>query len=193
MGTSEIPAATDIFAEKSAPMGVLALIEEARQHGFSEERSNRNPNGWINFSRGEAGSNKLYPDPNDPDASVEQRIIKKQSGVDDYGPVEGRLDLREEYAEFYNRLHRVGRDHFNPENISIRPGGRAAIVNTLAAFGRKGLGRGRDVRLGHFHPDYSGYLTPLSVIRGIDPVAIPLDRQAGYHIDITELREDIRE
>ncbi|MBI5415055.1 pyridoxal phosphate-dependent aminotransferase [Candidatus Peregrinibacteria bacterium] len=185
----------DLFAKESPPMGVLALIEEARKDGFREEDSNKTGNGWINFSRGEAASNMFYPDENDPDASVEERRIKKGKGVDDYGPVAGITALREEYAMFYNRLHRSenGQDAFRVENVTIRPGGRPAIHAALAAFGMEGLGRGRNVRVGHFHPDYAGYLTPLKVVNGIDPVAIPLDRQSGYHIDVAELRKKIRE
>lgn len=183
----------DLFAARSAPMGVLQYIELAKELGFQEEDSNRNPDGWVNFSRGEAAENQVYRHPANPTAPYEQREIVKGEGVDAYGPVGGIGKLRSAFAGLYNRLHRPGLDQFTPDNVSIRPGGRAALTATLATFGRMGSQRGRPVTLGHFHPDYSGYMTPLTTIRGIAPTAIALDRQSDYRLNISELEKQIRE
>lgn len=135
-----------------------------------------------------------YPDPDDPKASVERRRVVKHRGVDEYPPVAGIDALREEFAWLYSRLYRKnGRGSLSMDNTSIRPGGRPAVASILAAFGQQGLKRGAEIRLGHFDPDYAGYRTPLTVIKGLAPVAIPLDRKSGYHMDIAELRKIIRQ
>jgi aspartate/methionine/tyrosine aminotransferase len=87
-------------------------------------------------------------------------------------------------ADFYNEAYRSDRSsHYTAENVSIAPGGRAAMTRLAAAMG--------EVNMGHFIPDYTAYEELLSTFKGFVPIPILRGARSGYHSTLSEIEREI--
>ena len=102
----------------------------------------------------------------------------------EYGPIGGIASLRQKVADFYNETYRQGRSsRYMAENVSIAPGGRAAMTRIAASLG--------EVNMGHFIPDYTAYEELLSTFKGFVPIPILRGARSGYQASLEELTREI--
>ncbi len=153
--------------------GVIYATTEATKLGFSMQDPE-----WCNLGQGQPETGPL---PGAPD-----RVHAVPITVDDqeYAPVPGLWELREEVAGLYNRLYRKGLpSQYRAENVSISGGGRAALTRAAASLGR--------VNMGHFLPDYTAYEELLDLFRTFTPIPILLEGDRGYAFTADDLRREI--
>lgn len=153
--------------------GVIYATTEATKLGFSMQDPE-----WCNLGQGQPETGPL---PGAPD-----RVHAVTITVDDqeYAPVPGIWELREEVAGLYNRLYRKGLpSQYRAENVSISGGGRAALTRAAASLGR--------VNMGHFLPDYTAYEELLDLFRTFTPIPILLEGDRGYAFTADDLRREI--
>jgi N-succinyldiaminopimelate aminotransferase len=153
--------------------GVIYATTEATKLGFSMQDPE-----WCNLGQGQPETGPL---PGAPD-----RVHAIKVAVDDqeYAPVPGIWELREEVAGLYNRLYRKGLpSQYRAENVSISGGGRAALTRAAASLGR--------VNMGHFLPDYTAYEELLDLFRTFTPIPILLEGDRGYAFTAEDLRREI--
>jgi aspartate/methionine/tyrosine aminotransferase len=106
--------------------------------------------------------------------------------VDDqeYAPVAGIWELREEVAGLYNRLYRRGMpSQYSAENVSICGGGRTSLTRAVASLGH--------LNMGHFLPDYTAYEELLDLFRTFTPIPILLEGDRGYAFTVEDLRREV--
>jgi aspartate/methionine/tyrosine aminotransferase len=153
--------------------GVIYVMHKAAQHGFRYDDPQ-----WANLGQGSPETGLLAGAPD----RIEQVAI--DPSCQGYAPVDGQKELRQQVAEFYNKIYRRGKaSKYTYENVSISGGGRAALTRVAAALG--------DINMGHFLPDYTAYEELLSVFKAFIPIPILLDSHAGYRIPLDHLRREI--
>ncbi len=153
--------------------GVIYVMHEAAQHGFSYDDPN-----WANLGQ---GSPETGPIPGAP-ARIESVTIHATS--QQYGPVAGSRDLRQAVADFYNHTFRRGKtSQYTRDNVSIASGGRLALTRLASALG--------NINMGHFIPDYTAYEELLSVFKAFTSIPILLDAEGGYKIPLGALKKEI--
>ncbi|MDX1382564.1 MAG: pyridoxal phosphate-dependent aminotransferase [Thermoanaerobaculia bacterium] len=153
--------------------GVIYVMHRASELGFREHRSD-----WANLGQGAPECGEMAGAP----PRREQILIPPSH--QEYGPIGGIRELREKVADFYNQTYRRGRSSlYGPENVSIAPGGRAAMTRLAAAMG--------EVNMGHFIPDYTAYEELLGTFKGFVPIPILLSARSGYRIGTDELEREI--
>jgi aspartate/methionine/tyrosine aminotransferase len=153
--------------------GVIYVMHRAAQLGFATDRAL-----WANLGQGAPECGDL------PGAPARCEQIALSPDVNEYGPIGGIGALRQKVADFYNTTYRQGRSSkYGPENVSIAPGGRAAMTRIAAAMG--------EVNMGHFIPDYTAYEELLTTFKGFVPIPILLSSRNGYRIPLDELRREI--
>ena len=172
--------ASDPLAEPTIPgfrpvprTGVIYVLHRARERGHG---SDGKP--WFNLGQGSPESGELAGAP-DRIESIPIDVVDQS-----YAPVGGLTELRRRVAEYYNQLYRRGmKSKYTERNVSIAPGGRAAMTRVVAAMAQ--------VNLGHFIPDYTAYEELLFTFRGFIPIPILLDAASGYRISRDRLEEEI--
>jgi aspartate/methionine/tyrosine aminotransferase len=153
--------------------GVIYATAEATKLGFSMQDPD-----WCNLGQGQPETGPL---PGAPD-----RVHAVSVSVDDqeYAPVAGLWELREEVAGLYNRLYRRGLpSQYKAENVSISGGGRTSLTRAAASLGR--------VNMGHFLPDYTAYEELLDLFRTFTPIPILLEGERGYAFTVDDLRREV--
>ncbi|MEM1247401.1 MAG: pyridoxal phosphate-dependent aminotransferase [Acidobacteriota bacterium] len=171
---------TQVETDRSIPgfrqvprTGVIYVMERARQSGHGSDGEE-----WYNLGQ---GSPESGPIPGAPDRIVDLQINPSDQA---YAPVPGIDELREKVADLYNFLYRRGKaSQYGPENVSIGPGGRAAMTRLVAAMA--------PVNLGHFIPDYTAYEELLFTFRGFIPIPILLGPEDGYVASAQTLETEI--
>jgi N-succinyldiaminopimelate aminotransferase len=153
--------------------GVIYATTEATKLGFSMQDPE-----WCNLGQGQPETGPL---PGAPD-----RVQAVPVHVDDqeYAPVQGLWELREEVAGLYNRLYRKGLpSQYRAENVSVSGGGRTSLTRAAASLGH--------VNLGHFLPDYTAYEELLDLFRTFTPIPILLEGERGYAFTVEDLRREV--
>ncbi len=153
--------------------GVIFTTTEATRLGFSTTDLD-----WCNLGQGMPETGPL------PGAPA--RVHDVSIAVDDqeYAPVAGIWELREEIAGLYNRLYRRGLpSQYSAENVSVCGGGRTSLTRAVAALGT--------VNLGHFLPDYTAYEELLDLFRTFTPIPILLEGDRGYAFTADDLRREV--
>lgn len=153
--------------------GVIYATTEATKLGFSMQDPE-----WCNLGQGQPETGPL---PGAPD-----RVHTVPVHVDDqeYAPVAGLWELREEVAGLYNRLYRRGLpSQYRAENVAISGGGRTSLTRAAASLGH--------VNLGHFLPDYTAYEELLDIFRPFTPIPILLEGERGYSFTVEDLRREV--
>ena len=153
--------------------GVIYVMHRAQELGFASHREE-----WSNLGQGAPECGLI------PGAPARREQVLIPPSHHEYAPIGGIRVLREKVADFYNRAYRRGRSSlYTADNVSIAPGGRAAMTRLVAAMG--------EVNMGHFIPDYTAYEELLSTFKGFVPIPILLSRRAGYRIGVEELEREI--
>jgi len=153
--------------------GVIYATTEATRLGFSMQDPD-----WCNLGQGQPETGPLPGAP--------ERVHTVPVHVDDqeYAPVAGLWELREEVAGLYNRLYRKGLpSQYTAENVSVSGGGRTSLTRAAASLGR--------VNMGHFLPDYTAYEELLDLFRTFTPIPILLEGERGYAFTVDDLRREV--
>ncbi len=151
--------------------GVIYVMNEATKAGYHPDDP-----AWSNLGQGQPQTNAL--------ADAPQRIDSLAGPIVEYAPVAGLMELRDAVAQLYNQLYRRGMpSQYSAENVSIAPGGRAALTRVAASLG--------EVNLGHFLPDYTAYEELLGLFRFFNPIPILLDPNQGYQFSPQDLEHEI--
>ncbi len=153
--------------------GVIFATTEATRLGFSTTDPD-----WCNLGQGMPETGPL---PGAPD-----RVHTIPIHVDDqeYAPIPGIWELREEVAGLYNRLYRRGMpSQYTAENVSVSGGGRTSLTRAVASLGH--------VNMGHFLPDYTAYEELLDLFRTFLPIPILLEGERGYAFTVEDLRREV--
>ena len=110
--------------------------------------------------------------------------VELDDETNEYGDVNGRRDLRDAVAEYYNHWFRQGKDSkYTAANVAIVPGGRAGLSRLMASL--------HNVNVGYFLPDYTAYQQLLGEFTGVAPIAIAHD-QDGLRTSPAHLRRQIQ-
>jgi len=153
--------------------GVIFATAEATRLGFSMQDPE-----WCNLGQGQPETGPL------PGAPERVQAVPVHVDDQEYAPVAGLWELREEVAGLYNRLYRRGMpSRYRAENVSISGGGRASLTRAAASLGH--------VNLGHFLPDYTAYEELLDLFRNFTPIPILLEGERGYAFTVEDLRREV--
>jgi hypothetical protein len=153
--------------------GVIFVTTEATRRGFSPADPD-----WCNLGQGMPETGELAGAP------PRHQAVTIASDDQEYAPVAGLWELREQVASFYNRAYRRGmKSQYSAENVAICGGGRTSLTRAAAALGQ--------VNLGHFLPDYTAYEELLDIFRLFSPIPILLEPERGYEFSPADLRKEI--
>ena len=153
--------------------GVIFATTEANRLGFSTTDLD-----WCNLGQGMPETGPL------PGAPERVHTLPIQVDDQEYAPVAGIWELREEVAGLYNRLYRRGMpSQYGAENVSICGGGRTSLTRAVASLGH--------VNMGHFLPDYTAYEELLDLFRTFLPIPILLEGDRGYAFTVDDLRREV--
>lgn len=153
--------------------GVIYVMTEAQKRGWRYGHPD-----WANLGQGQPETGPLPGAP--------PRVQEVGIGMDDqeYAPVPGIWELREQVASLYNTLYRRGlKSRYKAENVCICGGGRSSLTRAVAALGQ--------VNLGHFLPDYTAYEELLDIFRLFSSIPILLDPASGYRFSPEDLRREV--
>ncbi len=154
--------------------GVIYVMNRATQLGFTYE----NPE-WSNLGQGAPEAGEL------PGAPARITQVDLNPLTQEYAPVPGRKDLRQQVADFYNAIYRQGKaSQYSWENVCISGGGRQGLTRIAASLG--------PINIGHFIPDYTAYEEMLHTFRGFMPIPIQLKEEQGFKLTQAALREHIQ-
>ncbi|HET6437458.1 MAG TPA: pyridoxal phosphate-dependent aminotransferase [Anaeromyxobacter sp.] len=153
--------------------GVIFATTEATRLGFTPADLD-----WCNLGQGMPETGPL------PGAPERVGAIPIRVDDQEYAPVQGIWELREEVAGLYNRLYRRGLpSQYSAENVSICGGGRTSLTRAVSSLG--------EVNLGHFLPDYTAYEELLDLFRTFTPIPILLEGDRGYAFTVEDLRREV--
>ena len=136
--------------------GVIFATTEATRLGFSTTDLD-----WCNLGQGMPETGPLPGAP--------ERVHTLPIHVDDqeYAPVAGIWELREEVAGLYNRLYRRGMpSRYAAENVSICGGGRPKDVPDAPLLfpedDHRRVGGSVEAQMGHPHPKHRSAAAPVT-------------------------------
>ena len=153
--------------------GVIYVMHRAQELGYQQDGKD-----WYNLGQGSPESGPLDGAPPRVEA------LTFAPSLNAYAPVDGVIALRERVADYYNQLFRRGkRSQYTADNVSIAPGGRAAMARVVASMA--------PMNLGHFIPDYTAYEELLFTFRGFIPIPILLEADLHYFPSGEQLRHEI--
>lgn len=153
--------------------GVIYVMTEAAKAGYRPD----NPN-WANLGQGAPETGELPGAPHRVDA------ISIRTEDHEYAPVDGLPELKEAVAALYNSRYRQGKkSQYTAENVSISPGGRAALTRLCATLGRSNVG--------HFLPDYTAYEELLGSFGTFVSIPISLSPDRQYAFSAAQLQDEI--
>ncbi len=153
--------------------GVIYVMHRARREGYTPGDP-----AWANLGQGMPEAGPI------PGAPPRIESIRIDPAAQEYGPVTGKIALRQKVADLYNQLFRQDKaSQYTWENVSIAGGGRVALTRIAAALG--------NINMGHFLPDYTAYEELLSVFKAFIPIPILLDPEEGYQAPLAMLKREI--
>ncbi len=153
--------------------GVIYVMAEAAKRGYRYGHPD-----WANLGQGQPETGPL------PGAPPRVEQVGISVGDQEYAPVSGIGELREQVASLYNTLYRRGmKSRYRAENVCICGGGRSSLTRTVAALGQ--------VNLGHFLPDYTAYEELLDIFKLFTSIPILLDPASGYRFPVEDLRREV--
>jgi aspartate/methionine/tyrosine aminotransferase len=153
--------------------GVIYVMHRAEELGFGTHREQ-----WSNLGQGAPECGPI------PGAPPRREQILLPPSHHEYAPIGGIHALRDRVAQLYNAIYRRGmKSQYSAENVSIAPGGRAAMTRLAAALG--------EINMGHFIPDYTAYEELLGSFKGFVPIPILVGARSDYRISIDELRREL--
>jgi N-succinyldiaminopimelate aminotransferase len=153
--------------------GVIYVTTEATKLGFKTTDPD-----WCNLGQGQPETGPL------PGAPPRHEAVTISGDDQEYAPVAGIWELREQIASFYNAVYRRGMpSQYTAENVAVCGGGRTSLTRAAASLGQ--------VNLGHFLPDYTAYEELLDVFRLFTPIPIALEGDRGYEFTAADLRREI--
>lgn len=154
--------------------GVIYVMNRATQLGFSYDHPE-----WANLGQGAPEAGEL------PGAPARITHLDLNPLTQEYAPVPGRKDLRQQVADFYNTIYRQGKtSQYSWENVCISGGGRQGLTRIAASLG--------PINIGHFIPDYTAYEEMLHTFKGFIPIPIQLKEEQGFKLTQAALREQIQ-
>ena len=159
--------------KKVPKTGVIYVMHEAEKFGFT-----RGDKDWCNLGQGQAESGAI-------DAGIKRiNSIKIEQSDSEYSPVSGLIELRKAIAESYNKMYREKfESKYTYKNVSVCPGGRAALTRIAASLG--------SINFGHFIPDYTAYEEMLGAFNSLNTIPILLDSSNGYSFSSELLEKEI--
>ncbi len=174
MNDETSPAPGKLSAFRPVPRtGVIFTTTEATRLGFKSTDLD-----WCNLGQGMPETGPL------PGAPPRVHAVPIEVDDQEYAPIQGIWELREEIAGLYNRLYRRGLPSlYSAENVSVSGGGRTSLTRAVASLGQ--------VNLGHFLPDYTAYEELLDLFRTFTPIPILLEGERGYAFTVDDLRREV--
>lgn len=153
--------------------GVIYVMTEAARHGYvAGDKS------WANLGQGAPETGPL------PNAPKRLSALEFSTGDHEYAPIDGLPELKQAVADLYNQRYRQGKkSQYTKENVSIAPGGRAAITRLISTVGR--------TNVGHFLPDYTAYEELLDAFGTFVPIPILLNPDRAYAFSSERLEEEV--
>src|SRR6266540_4224423 len=152
---------------------VIYATTEATKLGFKSGDPD-----WCNLGQGQPETGPL------PGAPPRRESVAILGDDQEYAPVAGLWELREQIASFYNQLFRRGMpSQYTADNVAVCGGGRTSLTRAAASLGQ--------VNLGHFLPDYTAYEELLDVFRLFSSIPILLEPDRGYTFPASDLRREI--
>ncbi len=153
--------------------GVINVMYKAFDLGFRSSDPS-----WSNLGQGSPETTDLT------ESSQAKKHIDFEEKHLGYSPIPGMLPLRQKVADYYNHFFRDGKKSlYTYKNVSIAPGGRAALTRIAASIG--------NINVGHFIPDYTAYEELLTIFRAFIPIPTPLSPKEKYVFSANHLRKEI--
>lgn len=153
--------------------GVIYVTHRAQECGYQSSDPT-----WSNLGQGAPETGML------PGGVPRRNFLRLDAQKNEYGPVEGVQELREQVAGYYNKMFRKNKSsQYTYENVCISSGGRTALTRIAASLG--------EINMGHLIPDYTAYEELLGIFKAFVPIPILLDEQSGYKSLNGNLRKEI--
>lgn len=156
--------------------GVIYATTRASKWGF---KGAGDPD-WGNLGQ---GAPETSPIPNQPPRVTS--VDCNDEFTNEYGNVNGRQDLREAIAAYYNLHFRQGKaSQYKAENVAVCAGGRSGLCRLMASLS--------NINVGYFLPDYTAYSQLLGTFQGISPIPVQHDSDDGISTSSKWLRNQVR-
>lgn len=156
--------------------GVIYASTRAKQWGF---KGPGDPD-WGNLGQG-APETSVIPGQPERKTSVDT----SDEHTNEYGDVNGRRDLRQAIAEYYNHFFRQGKtSKYTFENVCVTGGGRSGLNRLVASL--------HNINIGYSTPDYTAYSQLLGEYVGVSPIPVAHDDKEGLVTSAAELSKQIR-
>jgi aspartate/methionine/tyrosine aminotransferase len=156
--------------------GVIYASTRAKQWGF---KGPGDPD-WGNLGQ---GAPETSPVPNQP-PRISKVDLEDEQG-NEYSDVNGRKDLRQAIADYYNFFFRQGKaSQYTYENVCVTGGGRSGLNRLMGSL--------QNINVGYTTPDYTAYSQLLGEFVGISPIPVAHDDPEGLLTTAPELRKQIR-
>jgi DNA-binding transcriptional MocR family regulator len=156
--------------------GVIYASTRAKQWGF---KGPGDPD-WGNLGQ---GAPETSPVPNQP-PRISKVDLEDDQG-NEYSDVNGRKDLRQAIADYYNFFFRQGMaSQYTYENVCVTGGGRSGLNRLMGSL--------QNINVGYTTPDYTAYSQLLGEFVGISPIPVAHDDPEGLLTTAPELRKQIR-
>ncbi|GMI53626.1 hypothetical protein ScalyP_jg8279 [Parmales sp. scaly parma] len=134
---------------------------------------------WGNLGQ---GAPETQPLPNQPERNLHVDLTDE---TNEYSSVNGRSDLREAVANYYNKFFRSGKEsQYSPENVAIVAGGRAGLSRLMCTL--------HNCNVGYSLPDYTAYSQLLGEFNGISPIVVEQDEENCTATSAESLRRQVR-
>ncbi|MBO9620431.1 MAG: aminotransferase class I/II-fold pyridoxal phosphate-dependent enzyme [Niabella sp.] len=136
------------------------------------------------LARKERAHNLSQGLPDYPVAPELSELLKEAviNGYNQYAPMPGLVELREQIAGYFNRIYHS--DYCNINNITITPGATYGIFTAFAAI----LEQGDEVI--YLEPAFDCYLPAIEINGGI-PVCVQLEASHNFEIDWQKIKDAI--
>lgn len=155
--------------------GVIYATDRAKKFGF---KGAGDP-GWGNLGQGAPETGEI---PGQPYRNV---TLSPDAEACEYSDVNGRGELRDAVAAYYNRNFRSGKEsQYTRDNVAIVAGGRSGLSRLMASL--------HNINIGFFIPDYTAYTQLLSEFEGLSPIPLTHDDKNNLQTSASAFRNQIQ-